>query len=244
MSFATFVASGRHYYANRASGETSWEPPLPPPPPPRFSVPPPPPSQPPMVPLNQGAMLHQNPVHSQQHQQSQQFNPAFPPPILQIPQNTQIPVGHPTHFPPPQPMLTGQANIIQPEQIQTTGKVGYQFDSSTATTPGLLVPSVRSMMNAEISKNPLPRLELEGLTAGAVADLCNVTTEFRARTTNIDKGDFADDGETQPASSDDMNQYYMPLEPFALPVASRAPHIEAGRVDIRLHALYSKLNRI
>lgn len=99
------------------------------------------------------------------------------------------------------------------------------------------------MITKEMSKNPAPKLELEGLTAGTIADLCNITNEFRAKTTNIDKGDFADDVQP-PAAMEDVNQYYMPLEPFTLPAPSRPPHIEAGRVDIRLHALYSKLNRI
>ena len=128
--------------------------------------------------------------------------------------------------------------------IPTAGKVGYQFDASTATTPGLLVQSVRSMMNSEMSKNPPPKLELEGLTAGSIADLCNITSEFKAKTSHIDKGDFADDGHTQTATIDDGDHYYSPLEPFALPVSSRPQHIEAGRLDIRLNALYTKLNRI
>lgn len=98
------------------------------------------------------------------------------------------------------------------------------------------------MITAEMTKNPPPKLELEGLTAGAIADLCNITTEFRAKTTNIDKGDFAET--SAPVGAEEVNQYYMPLEPFMLPANSRPRVIETGRVDIRLHALYSKLNRI
>lgn len=243
------TASGKHYYANRSTGETRWEPPLPPPPPPppRFSMPPPPHPG-----ISQSQNMAQNQPNAVLYQQPP-FNPNFPPPSTSVDPNT-MSIGHNNlQFPPPQPIIPNQTNNItqagqnmQQTIIPTTGKVGYQFDASTATTPGLLVQSVRSMMNTELSKNPLPKLELEGLTAGAIADLCNVTSEFKAKTSHIDKGDFAtNEGQTQTSTTDDVvNQYYLPLEPFALPVSSRPQHIEAGRLDIRLHALYTKLNRI
>lgn len=114
----------------------------------------------------------------------------------------------------------------------------------------------------------VPKLELDGLTAGAIADLCNVSSDWRSRNVCIDKGDFADDvnGETKVTGdfstingnnfhgkstsqgegnqNDGSNQYYFPLQPFQLPVSSRPPHIEPGRVDIRLHALYNKLGKM
>lgn len=103
------------------------------------------------------------------------------------------------------------------------------------------------------STGEMPKIELDGLTAGAIADLCTVNAEFRARSAVIDKGDFAEEeysglpglviDETK-AKPEEVNQYYLPLRPFELPVAARAPLIEAGRVDIRLHSLYTKLNRI
>ena len=95
----------------------------------------------------------------------------------------------------------------------------------------------------------VPKLELEGLSAGAIADLCNVSRELKAK--NVDGGDFAEnDSETadgkkgQGGEEEGVDQYYVPLRPFSLPVASMAPHIEPGRVDIRLHALQSKLAKI
>ena len=208
--------------------------------------PPPPPSQLQVDPIHRQSMTQQQHlIPNQQHdihaQQHQQFNPKFPPPNMLVGQNA-IPAGNFQQYPPSQPFVPSQMDISP--VLPTTGKVGYQLDASTATAPGLLVPSVRSMITAEVNKRPFPKLELEGLTAGAIADLCNITTEFKAKTVHIDKGDFADDGQTQSAITEDVNQYYMPLEPFNLPVASRPQHIESGRVDIRLHALYSKLNRI
>ena len=93
---------------------------------------------------------------------------------------------------------------------------------------------------------PIPKLELDGLSAGAVADLCNVTREIKSR--NVDGGDFSGVSEKsvvgKNGDDDERDQYYLPIQPFSLPVSSLAPHIEPGRVDIRLHALHSKLGRI
>ena len=125
---------------------------------------------------------------------------------------------------------------------------------STATSPGLLVPSVRAMIDAEYTHKitsgaSVPALELEGLTAGAIADLCNVSREMKSR--NVDGGDFAAVSEMgnyekrgEGVPDDDVGHYYLPLRPFSLPVSSLPPHIEPGRVDIRLHALHSKLGKI
>eukprot|EP00804_Cyclotella_cryptica_P019139 CCRYP_017808-RA/>CCRYP_017808-RA protein AED:0.03 eAED:0.03 QI:206/1/1/1/0.5/0.33/3/325/334 len=263
-------SSGRHYFANRSTGETSWEPPLPPPPPPpppSYFAPPPPISLPPTTPSNPGMMPqvqnHQYPVQPPIQHQHPQFNPAFPPTSSMFAHNTSIPMSHPPHFPPPQPNLPIQpVHTIPPTTsepippVAPTGKVGYYLNASTATTPGLLVPSVLAMIEAEHTQTTsnntpllLPPIELQGLTAGAIADLCNVTTEFRARTVPIDKGDFAEEGDVTssippPRAPEDVNQYYVPLRPSEFPMASRPPHIEAGRVDIRLHSLYGKLNRI
>jgi len=95
-----------------------------------------------------------------------------------------------------------------------------------------------------------PQLELEGLSAGAIADLCNVSRELKSR--NVDGGDFSGASERTidqkqgegAAQEDEGGHYYLPLQPFSLPVSSLPPHIEPGRVDIRLHALHTKLGKI
>ena len=46
------------------------------------------------------------------------------------------------------------------------------------------------------------------------------------------------------ANDEAANHYYKPLQPFSLPLQSRPPHVEPGRVDIRLHALYKKLRSL
>ena len=85
----------------------------------------------------------------------------------------------------------------------------------------------------------VPKLELEHLTAGAIADLCNVSRD--SRNVHIDGGDFGVSHDKQEEAADEANQNYAPLQPFSLSVSSRPPHNEPGRVDIKLHALHRKL---
>ena len=183
-------------------------------------------------------------------------------------------------------MMLSSMSMAQPTE-QTTNTMlhnpllsggGGGLGPSTATSPGMLIPSVRAMIDAEhthrlaqqqqqqqqqdgdedgVMSLVLPKLELEGLTAGAIADLVNVTRELRAR--NVDGGDFAGDGtsnanqgggggggerEEKEEDEEEVDQYYVPLRPFSLPVSAIPPRIEPGRVDIRLHALHSKLGKI
>jgi hypothetical protein len=127
--------------------------------------------------------------------------------------------------------------------------------SSTVNTPGLLVLSVRAMINAEnmqkLNEGVLylsPKLELEGLSAGAIADLCNVTRELKAR--NVDGGDFANGSsivkhtDEEEDTNDEVFQPYTPLRPFELPVSSVPPRNEEARLEIRLQALHRALNKI
>lgn len=221
--------SGRVYYFNQSTGATSWTPPAVhfPPPPIHFPPPPPSPSQHGATVIGQAA-AHDTipptvPLHHQYQQHQQQTHP------LNATQNTNNAAQYPS--------------------------VTYKLDSSTATTPGLLVPSVRAIIEKEqTQKSSIRKIELEGVSAGAVADLCNVSIEFRSRNLNIDGGDFAQqDTSTQHAQHVELNSnandeaanhYYMPLQPFSLPLQSRPPHVEPGRVDIRLHALYKKLRSL
>lgn len=145
--------------------------------------------------------------------------------------------------------------------------------TKTTTAGMLLVPTVRSMIDVEYTQrlimqqqqqqqenqdgllggNGVPKLELAGLSAGAIADLVNITRELKAR--NVDGGDFAG-GEGGAVGSnncgkqrgegeeEEVDQYYVPLQPFSLPMSAIPPRIEPGRVDIRLHALHSKLGKI
>lgn len=261
-------ATGRPYYANRSTGETSWEPPPyfppPPPPPPAGILHPPPPEQ-----QYSQQFSHQTQVmHSLQPVMAQPIaqaaaHPAYPSSNIMPSARTGIPENdatYPHHYPPNQIQEPSHSyvqsipasNPIQ-HVVETQSNHPSGLGPSTATTSGLLVSSVRAMIDAEHSQREnqqgkTPMLELEGLTAGCIADLCNVTKEIKSR--NVDGGDFAgDDNDNQQrgkqgGDEDDGEQYYAPLQPFTLPLTSVPPHIEPGRVDIRLHALHSKLARI
>jgi hypothetical protein len=203
--------SGRLYYFNQSTGETSW-------------TPPPPPDT-----ATQQTFVRQAAAHD-----------AIPSaaPLQQQQQHTQP--------------LTAQQNTTN---SALHSSVTYQLDASTATTPGLLVPSVRAIIEKEqAQKTSIRKIELEGVSAGTIADLCNVTREWRSRNLHVDGGDFAtekhaaphDQNESQNANENDeaANHYYRPLQPFSLPLQSRPPHVEPGRVDIRMHALYGKLRSL
>lgn len=124
----------------------------------------------------------------------------------------------------------------------------YNLDPSTTTTPSLLVPSIRAIIDKEqtTQKERKLKIELEGVSAGTIADLCNISMEWRSRNVHIDGGDFSSTDKNDATSTSDeaANHYYKPLQPFSLPLQSRPPHIEEGRIGIRIHSLYSKLGRI
>ena len=289
-------ASGRIYFANRSTGETSWTPPAVhfPPPPHNMLQPPP--------------MQHVQQPNSDMYHQQQMILASAPAAVVQPQQ--QIMMAQPDmnniqpfnnvsimqsnystaqqQYVPNQPQVvihtsasSEPSNIIHsvmqpnshmqtPQQLETQSRInnsntssGGGLGPSTATSQGMLVPSIRAMINEEYTQKvnqqqagsvqSPPKLELEGLTAGAVADLCNVTREIKSRN-NVDGGDFAeDDGgidivhkqqQQGQEGDDEADQYYAPLQPFTLPVSAIPPHIEPGRVDIRLHALHTKLGKI
>jgi len=216
--------SAQLYYANCSTGETR---------PPAVHFPPPPPP-------------HE--VAAQQHQHDV---------IGQAAAHHNIPI-------PSTAQLQQQHSHPLPAQLQTNdallhSSLTYHLDHSTATTPGLLIPSIRAIIDKEQAqqKVSIRQIELEGVSAGTIADLCNISREWRSRNVRIDGGDFA---EEQNASASILGKneidrstidndeastyYYTPLQPFSLPLQSRPPNIEPGRVDIRMHSLYSKLRSL
>jgi len=253
---ATDPISGRPYYANRSTGETSWEPPYFPPPPP------PPPNH---------NMLMQQPSHQQQvinhaavpQQLTSQSLPADYLSIQSSNFNNSAQYHQRNHHQQPQVVVQQQhvPSIIQsiPSKLQSSVVVVNDdnpkksgLGPSTALTKGMLVSSIRAMINKEYTQkqinqqqhtsSSIPKLELEGLTAGVIADLCNASRELKSR--NADGGDFAEESNVKQGEDDEEDQYYAPLQPFDLPISSIPPHIEQGRLDIRLHTLHTKLGKI
>lgn len=270
--------SSRWYFANRSTGETSWVPPpyfTP-------SAPPPPAVQPLPTPQEQHQQVptqpHQlqmiyagvHPVVAQQIAQPAAYDlqatNIMPISTTHNLPNMHVPMqsNYSQRYPSDQPQVVEMALSSTPnpiistqQQIEPMSKLMKNTLSSglgpaTAVSSGMLVPSVRAMIDAEntqkITQQVLyipPKLELEGLTAGAIADLCNVSRDLKAR--NVDGGDFAGGGpigKREGGEDEEADQCYTPLRPFSLPVSSIPPHIEPGRVDIRLHALHRELGKI
>ena len=218
--------SGRAYYFNQSTGETSWSPPVHLPPPSHHFSPPPPQHD---AQHQHRIVIGQAAVHSAtptaaplQYQQQQQQQ-------HQQQQQTQ--------------QLTASQNA---NNAALYSSVTYQLDPTTATTPGLLVPTIRATIDKEQAQTTsIPKIELEGVSAGTIADLCNISREWRSRNLHVDGGDFAtNEVPRTDANNEATNHYYKPLQPFSLPLQSRPPHVEPGRVDIRMHALYSKLRSL
>lgn len=262
--------SGRSYYANRSTGETSWVPPS------YFptAAPPPPAIQPP-PPTTTTEKYWPIPTHPQHPQTIHaSAHPVVPQQLTQPSMydlhgtNVMAVLGitQPNHsqlYPSNQPFsamaLSNVPNHVIPTQQQiepmniiNNNTLSSGLGPSTAVSLGMLVPSVRAMIDAEntqrVTQQVLyipPRLELDGLTAGAIADLCCVSRDLKAR--NVDGGDFAGGGRVgkrEEGNDDEGDQCYTPLQPFLLPVSSVPPHIEQGRVDIRLHSLHRELGKI
>ena len=249
-------ASGRTYYANPTTGQTSWEPPslsLPPPPPP----PPPPPSA-----VNpQGLTLNTSNDHLQynpHHYNAPQLNHGSGGGGYHV--NAAIQPVTSTSTP-----TTG--STITASSIASTPINGSLTNSNTNTTishvstlknVGLFIPAVRAIVQSADSSsceqeqeqvqstnngnNNNISLEFSDISTGVIADLAHVQSIYREQQ-KLEQGGDDDDPENE-EEEDRKKYYYEPLKPMDLPIASRAPHIEFGRVDIRLMSLMDALGKL
>jgi len=130
-----------------------------------------------------------------------------------------------------------------------------------AISGNALVPSVRCIMDTEIQNESNNGLEYESLSAGTIADLCNVTRDWkyeqhqiRIHTSKLrrqqqqqqnDKEDYHE--EEQEYEDEDIpfvaTPYEEPLRPHDIPVGMKLPHVEPGRLDIRIMKLYEELKK-
>ena len=189
--------SGRQYYCNRTSGETSWTPPGQ-----TFNLPSHNPND--ATTLQTGVKMHT----SQQH----------------------------------------FTNRIVETKTQSLTQAVNATSTSTSTygVPSFgIVSSVRTMLEQEMFRNKTNNLELEGLSVGSIADLCNIAKDQDLQSSfaaNMNGGDFALCNLNQPEPEN--FGYYAPIQPQAMPATSQPPQIEAGRVDIRLQQLNRQLGQI
>ena len=80
-------------------------------------------------------------------------------------------------------------------------------------------------------------MEFEGLSAGTISDLARIQLNHREeQEAQIGSGTEEEGGREK--------YLYEPLKPFELPITSKAPHIEPGRVEMRMFSLLDALGKI
>jgi hypothetical protein len=190
---ATDPASGRIYYCNPTSKETRWDPPSAPIPIPAPPLPLPVPLQLQPVPVVPDPCSVAASVHSSSTHSSS------------------------THAPSSLGKGSGRGTNAHSTSQQSSS---YSPDLS----PDLIVPVVRSLFD-KVASLPDPALaldlELDGLTAGEIADLCHI----------------------QQADTHGSNQAYLPLNPYKMPILAKRPEVEHARLDVRIVELKEKLQR-
>lgn len=191
---ATDPASGRIYYCNPTTKETRWDPPWAPIPAPSLPLP----SQ---VPLQQ-VPVQQVPVQ-----------PAV------LPLQPAVPA-----VPAPSSVAASIHSSSSTHRSSSGEGINDHSSSSSHHRSGLIVPVVRSLFD-KVASLPDPALaldlELDGLTAGQIADLCHI----------------------QQADTHGSNQAYLPLNPYKMPVLAKRPEVEHARLDVRIVELKEKLQR-
>lgn len=204
--------SGKTYYANPSTGQTSWDPPKLPPPPP-------PPSQPLQL----------------------------PPPLSTVNPNVSINL---------QGLASVQNSSLGANTAATTGNENnITTHISTLQANGIFLPAVRAIIQSSQDTNELNNpntnsnnnIEFPELSTGIIADMAQVQANYREQQYHQQQQSSALEDENanqENIENEKKKRYYEPLKPMELPIASRVPHIEPGRVDIRIMSLMDALKRI
>jgi hypothetical protein len=122
--------------------------------------------------------------------------------------------------------------------------------ASTLQTAGLFIPAVRAIVqrkcltdtgtlikNEKKTNDKDPDIEFNEISAGIIADMAQVQANYRREQSSMSINHETEVEETEYC-------YYEPLKPMELPIVSKAPHIESGRVDIRLMSLMDAIGKI
>ena len=83
----------------------------------------------------------------------------------------------------------------------------------------------------------MKKLEFSEMSAGMIEDLAKIQSKYRMEQLRLGGSEYEEDDERK-------RLYYEPLKPFELPITSKTPHIENGRVEIRLVSLMDSLRKI
>lgn len=206
--------SGKTYYANPSTGQTSWEPP-------KFPLPPPPPL----------------PMPPQQSQLS--------PPPVDVGDFPSDPVHPNTSY--QEGLNIGQNSVGVAHAHQQGGII---LDGSNLTAhvsslqaSGIFLPAVRTIIQSDNKEEETnaDNIEFPELSSGVIADLAHVQSNYR------EEQEVEQQSNLNSKHGDNGNEkkwYYESLKPMDLPIASKAPPIESGRVDIRIMSLMDELKRI
>ncbi|CAB9520060.1 domain protein [Seminavis robusta] len=217
-------SSGRVYYANSTTGESSWEPP---------SIP----QGQDFQQLNRRRQdepdyhgRQQQDYHGQRqeydrpqnHQQQRQYeSPAQPAHQYQEQHHGRNPLLEAQQ----QPLESSTEHGSRPAALTTTTKTSTVSSVSALASSGLLVPAARAIVDSDQDVNTRKDIELYGITAGQLADLCAIQKEEMSERQI----------EFKP---------YTPITPYAISNTARRPPMEPGRLEIRLHSLYNQLRKI
>ena len=120
--------------------------------------------------------------------------------------------------PPPPPV------VLPPPTIPTTTTASVVTNNNS----NMLVPTVTRMMTME-QQEP-NKVELPNLSGGMIADLIHIQ---QTNSQNNNNQDISTN-----------NPYDNPIHIPTLPITAQPPHIEPGRVEIRMHALFRQLQNI
>jgi len=123
---------------------------------------------------------------------------------------------------------------LQSSSLSSVAGATPSTPTPTPTPPVTTDPRIKN----NSSKNNHTTLELSEMTCGTIADLAKVQSEYRMEQSQ-DRGD-----QEEEEANKQKRWYYEPLKPFELPVVSKTPHIEPGRVEIRLMSLMDALNKL
>lgn len=226
--------SGRVYYANPITGQTSWE-------------------LPSVLPTDNLPPSYQSSLPIMQH-----HTQTYPYPTS-LPQQQHVPFGtlsqndttYSNNYSNHQTLTSSTSSNNSLSNNSTTIGTDSNNNSiishvSTLQNTGFIIPSIRAIIKKN-SSSPQGHhdLEFSELSTGVIADLAHVQSNYRELQQQQQKNN--DVGNQSGENNQDENEkkwYYEPLKPMDLPIASKAPHIESGRVDIRIVSLMNALGRI